>query len=333
MKKKRIGILFALCLLAGCGRLSNTTTDFFSMDTFMSLTVWADSEAQAQAAAVQIEQHINTLSNALSRQVAASTLAQLNAANGQPVTLDADAYAALEKAVQYAELTAGAFDPTTAPLSDLWGIGTEQAAVPAESAIQQALSHVGYQNIELLGNNQARLNNGAQVDLGGIGKGYATDAASGFQTPLLARLGGNIGAYGQNPNRKDGSWVIGLADPDNSAAYIATVSVQNESVVTSGDYERYFEQDGIQYHHIFDPTTGYPAQTGLRAVTVVDQQSTFADAMTTALFVMGLEKGKDFCAQYDIAAAFITKDRKIYITEGLQGRITLADGADYEIIA
>ena len=111
----------------------------------MSLTVWADSEAQAQAAAAQIEQRINTLSNALSRQVAASTLAQLNAANGQPVTLDADAYSALEKAVQYAELTAGAFDPTTAPLSDLWGIGTEQAAVPAESAIQQTLSQVGYQ--------------------------------------------------------------------------------------------------------------------------------------------------------------------------------------------
>lgn len=326
--------LLLVSVLSGCGAAAGASDDFFAMDTFMSLTVWGKSEAQAQAAVSSAEQRINELSNALSRQVSSSTLAQLNAAGGEAVTLDDDTYAALSKAVEYAALTNGAFDPTTAPLSDLWGIGTDHAAVPDAEALDEALVSVGWQNIELLGSNQARLKNGAQVDLGGIGKGYATDVVAAMQDggAMLATLGGNIGAYGENPNAKDGRWTIGLADPDNSAAYIATVSVSNQSVVTSGDYERYFEQNGVRYHHIFDPKTGYPAKNELRAVTVVDAESTRADALTTALFVMGLDEGLEFCAAQDVSAAFITSDHKIYVTAGLKDSLTLAEGADYEII-
>lgn len=326
--------LLLVSVLSGCGAAAGASDDFFAMDTFMSLTVWDDSEAQAQAAVSSAEQRINALSNALSRQVSSSTLAQLNAANGEAVTLDEDTYAALSKAVEYAALTDGAFDPTTAPLSDLWGIGTDHAAVPDAEALDEALVPVGWQNIELLGNNQARLKNGAQVDLGGIGKGYATDVVAAMRDggAMLATLGGNIGAYGENPKSKDGRWTIGLADPDNSSAYIATVSVSDASVVTSGDYERYFEQNGVRYHHIFDPQTGYPVQNELRAVTVVDAESTRADALTTALFVMGLDEGLEFCAAQDVAAAFITSDHKIYVTAGLKDSLTLAEGTDYEII-
>ncbi len=335
---KKLSRTFCALLLAaalsGCGQPASHTSDFFAMDTLMSLTVWGDSEAQSQAAVSEAERRINSLSNALSRQVSASSIAKLNAANGEAVTLDPDAYAALQDAVKYAELTDGAFDPTTAPLSDLWGIGTDHAAVPDAEALDEALVSVGWRNIELLGGNQARLKNGAQVDLGGIGKGYATDAVSALHRdiPMLAKLGGNIGAYGENPNSKNGVWTIGLADPDNSAEYIATLSVSDRSVVTSGDYERFFEQNGVRYHHIFDPKTGYPAQNELRAVTVSDASSTRADAMTTALFVMGLEEGLAFCEAQEIDAAFLTKDHKIYVTEGLKGNLTLAEGADYEII-
>ena len=324
-----------LCVsLSGCGAPPSRSADFFAMDTFMSVTVWGQSEAQAQTDLDAVQQRINDLSNTLSRQVSASSLARLNAAGGQAVTLDEDTYAALSRAVEYAELTDGAFDPTTAPLSDLWGIGTEHAAVPDAETLDEALVSVDYRNIELLGNHQARLRNGAQVDLGGIGKGYATDAVSHLADggAMLAALGGNIGAYGENPNRKDGAWLIGLADPDNSSSYIATVAVENQSVVTSGDYERYFEQNGVRYHHIFDPRTGYPVQNELRAVTVVDGESTRADAMTTALFVMGLDRGMEFCAEQSLDAAFITADHKIYVTDGLKNRLTLAEGSDYEIV-
>ncbi len=209
-------------------------------------------------------------------------------------------------------------DPTMAPLTDLWGINTYHAHVPAQAEIDAALTHVGYQNIELLGNNQVRLLNGAQLDLGGIGKGFATDAVAAMldgTQGVLATLGGNIGAYGENPNRDSGNWVVGIANPNDNAAFIATVEVRGLSVVTSGDYERYFEQDGKRYHHIFDPATGYPADSGLRSVTVIDESSTRADALTTALFVMGLEEGMAFCGQNDIAAVFVTADKQVHVTD------------------
>ena len=318
MKRILAAFLLLLCL-AGCTpQPKSYTADFFAMDTFMSITAYGESEQAAQDTAVQLEQRINALEPALSRTREDSDLYRLNHADGAACEVSEDTYAAIEAAVQFAEWTGGAFDPTMAPLTDLWGINTDHAHVPAQAEIDAALTHVGYQNIELLGNNQVRLLNGAQLDLGGIGKGFATDAAAAMldgTRGVLATLGGNIGAYGENPNRDSGNWVVGIADPDDNAAFIATVEVRGLSVVTSGDYERYFEQDGKRYHHIFDPATGYPADSGLRSVTVIDESSTRADALTTALFVMGLEEGMAFCGQNDIAAVFVTADKQVHVTD------------------
>lgn len=318
MKRILAAFLLLLCL-AGCTpQPKSYTADFFAMDTFMSITAYGESEQAAQDTAVQLEQRINALEPALSRTREDSDLYRLNHADGAACEVSEDTYAAIEAAVQFAEWTGGAFDPTMAPLTDLWGINTDHAHVPAQAEIDAALTHVGYQNIELLGNNQVRLLNGAQLDLGGIGKGFATDAAAAMldgMQGVLATLGGNIGAYGENPNRDSGNWVVGIADPDDNAAFIATVEVRDLSVVTSGDYERYFEQDGKRYHHIFDPATGYPADSGLRSVTVIDESSTRADALTTALFVMGLEAGMAFCGQNDIAAVFVTADKQVHVTD------------------
>lgn len=318
MKRILAAFLLLLCL-AGCTpQPKSYTADFFAMDTFMSITAYGEDEQAAQDTAVQLEQRINALEPALSRTREDSDLYRLNHADGAACEVSEDTYAAIEAAVQFAEWTGGAFDPTMAPLTDLWGINTDHAHVPAQAEIDAALTHVGYQNIELLGNNQVRLLNGAQLDLGGIGKGFATDAAAAMldgTQGVLATLGGNIGAYGENPNRDSGNWVVGIADPDDNAAFIATVEVRGLSVVTSGDYERYFEQDGKRYHHIFDPATGYPADSGLRSVTVIDESSTRADALTTALFVMGLEEGMAFCGQNDIAAVFVTADKQVHVTD------------------
>ena len=318
MKRILAAFLLLLCL-AGCTpQPKSYTADFFAMDTFMSITAYGEDEQAAQDTAVQLEQRINALEPALSRTREDSDLYRLNHADGAACEVSEDTYAAIEAAVQFAEWTGGAFDPTMAPLTDLWGINTDHAHVPAQAEIDAALTHVGYQNIELLGNNQVRLLNGAQLDLGGIGKGFATDAVAALldgSESVLATLGGNIGAYGANPNRDSGNWVVGIADPDDNAAFIATVEVRGLSVVTSGDYERYFEQDGKRYHHIFDPATGYPADSGLRSVTVIDESSTRADALTTALFVMGLEEGMAFCGQNDIAAVFVTADKQVHVTD------------------
>ena len=124
-------------------------------------------------------------------------------------------------------------------------------------------------------------------------------------------LGGNIYAVGTNEGK---DWNIGIADPDEPTDTVAAVAVHDLSVVTSGDYERYFEQDGVRYHHIFDPKTGYPAASGLRSVTVIDENSTRADALTTALFVMGADKGLAYCEENGIAAVFVTADKQVFTT-------------------
>lgn len=331
MKKRVFTLFIVLSMLCGCSSLKNSSQDFFAMDTFMNISVWSSSKSDADTILSNAQKKVNELSNRLSRQISSSSIAKLNSANGEPVTLDDDAYNALKQAVELAKFTGGAFDPTTAVLSDLWGIGTDSPTVPSDEQITEALTHVGYENIVFLEDNQVKLLNGAQVDLGGIGKGYATDLVTkDISTPILASLGGNIGAYGENPNSDNGLWSIGLADPDNNSSYIASIKIKDLSIVTSGDYERYFEQDGVRYHHIFDPKTGYPAQNELRAVTVIDRNSTRADALTTALLVMGLDEGIKFCKDNDINAVFITKEHKIYTVGSIN--LTLAEGADYEII-
>lgn len=334
--KKRIlaGVCACACLLAGCGawQAQSYRGDFFAMDTFMTVTVYADRTDAAQALEQEIEQRVNGLDQLLSRQRQESELSMLNAAGGAAVTVSDETYAALEQAAAFAALTDGAYDPTTAPLSDLWGIGIEAPHVPAQADIDAVLSHVGWQKIVLLPDHQVQLLDGAQVDLGGIGKGWATDAvhalcdAAANGPRVLAQLGGNILGYGKNPGRQDGMWVIGVADPDNTADPIATVLVSGESVVTSGDYERFFEENGKRYHHIFNPATGYPADSGLRSVTVVDENSTRADALTTALFVMGLDAGLAFCAEQNVKAAFVTADKQVYVTESLVPQFAF-DGA------
>lgn len=331
--KRYLAAAMLLLALTGCGstRLYTENRDFFAMDTYMSVDVSSEtSNASASDMASQIEQRVNALDAALSRTQQAGDLYKLNHADGQPTEVSEDTYAALEQALAYAELTGGAFDPTMAPVTDLWGIGTDNARVPAQSEIDEALSHVGYENIKLLGNHQVKLENGAQVDLGGIGKGYAGDIVhemaesdTSDRWHVLARLSGNIEMYGgKTADSGTDNWNIGIGDPDEPTDSIAVVSLADGSVVTSGDYERYFEQDGKRYHHIFDPKTGYPAESGLRGVTVIDSCSTKADALTTALFVMGLDKGTAFCEANDIAAVFITADKQVYTTSALGGYVS-----------
>lgn len=318
-----------LLFSSGCqANLASSQSEFYAMDTFMTVTTYDKDKKLAQQAQKEIEQHINALDQLMSRQRVESGLAKLNEANGAVVTVDPALYDVIRTAVYYAEQTQGAYDPTTAPLSDLWQIGTEDAHVPTQAEIDAACKMVGWENIHLLENNQVQLTNGAQLDLGGIGKGWAAnDAAAicrmaGDTLHVLAQLGGNIIGVGENPNNETGEWVIGIANPDKSTDYVATVAITDESVVTSGDYERYYEQNGKRYHHIFDPKTGYPADNGLRAVTVVDADSAKADALTTALFVMGLERGLEYCAQNDVKAIFVTADRKVIPTDAVRAQYT-----------
>lgn len=317
--KLKFSCLLILLLLLGSGCAAKEyETAFFAMDTYMTIRAYGP---HAEAACTEAERAVFDLENRISRTRETSDVARLNAAGEAQVS--PETLAVLRQAKE--SCIPGVFDITIAAVSDLWGIGTENACVPAPEALEAARATVGIDNLSLSDDGTARLSNGAQLDLGGVGKGVAADlCAEALRTngveSALAYLGGNIYALGSKP---DGSaWTVGIADPDTPAAYLATIAVRDTSVVTTGDYERFFMENGVRYHHVFDPSTGEPARSGLRSVTVVSENSALADAHSTALFVMGLEKGLAYCAENQLDAVFITDDRQVYVTEGLLSSFT-----------
>ena len=321
MKRMLCAALAAGLLLSGCGT-TEYSTDFFAMNTVMRIT---GRGASAQQTVVAAEQAVNALDRLLSRTREESEIWALNHAGGAWVEVSDETLAVLTTALTVAEQTDGAYDPTVAPLTDLWQIGTEDAHVPTRTAIDDALRTVDYHNVEVDGS-RVRLLNGAQLDLGGVAKGWAggnvlePDSLTGG----LLELGGNISCFGE---KKGGStvWTVGVADPDASSELMATLKLENACAVTTGDYERYFEENGVRYHHVFDPETGYPADTGLRSVTVVMDYADggLADGYSTALFVMGLDEGLDFCAAHGLSAVFIADDKNVYVTDALRDAFTL----------
>ena len=214
----------------------------------------------------------------------------------------------------------------------LWGIGQEGASVPGASGIDEALTFIDYRRVEL--DPEARtiklLVPGMSLDLGAIAKGYAADViaeylrSQGFESAIID-LGGNILAMGAKPNGSP--WTVGIQDPgENRGEHIGLVRVTDKTIVTSGVYERYFIEDGAAYHHIFDTDTGYPVNNGLLSVTIVTDRSIDADAMSTTIFSLGLEKGLDFVESREgTDALFITTEGLVYASSGLRGSLEMTD--------
>jgi thiamine biosynthesis lipoprotein len=242
----------------------------------------------------------------------------------RPVEVSADTFEVVQEALEYSRLTDGAFDLTIYPLVELWGIGTADAGVPPEEAIEERLELVDYRKVELDPEEQTIYlpEEGMGIDVGAIAKGYAADEArrilkeSGVETALLD-FGGNVLTIGEKPSGEP--WVIGIQSPDEGRGrYLGTLEGGPSAVVTSGDYERYFVVDETRYHHIISSRTGYPARSGLGSVTIVSEDSIDADALATAMYVMGAEKGLRFIRDMEgIEAAFVTHEQDVYMTEGM----------------
>lgn len=314
-------------LLSGCAQES-ASADFFAMDTVMSARVWGDG---AQDACTEVQQTVQTLAAALSVTDERSALYQLNDAGHG--TLPDDALTLLENTLTLRERTGGALDPTLYPVVRLWGFTTGDYRVPTGEEIEAALSRTGVSHVTIDGDT-VTLSGGAMLDFGAVAKGYAAEgcaqalSARGAEAALLT-FGGNIQTVGDKP---DGSvWRIGIQDPF-SGDTAATLTLRGtNAIVTSGGYQRYFEEDGTRYCHIFDPTTGAPAQSGLASVTIVAQSGFLADGLSTALYVMGLDGACKFYRESDdFEAVFITDDGAVYYTPGLAGMI---DAPDAEVIA
>lgn len=286
------------------------------MDTYNTLS--ADADPAVLTAAVQ---RLNELERVFSRNREDATLYQLNEAGAaETATLPLELQELLKQSQLLCEETKGAFDPTLGVLVDLWDVRAEQPSVPQEAEIVEARKHCGIETLSL-DDKQVILQDGMQLDLGAIAKGYVTDLlveqlrADGVKHALLS-LGGNVYALGDKNGKP---FQIGLADPKNPSKLLGKLLLQNRAVVTSGDYQRYFEADGKRYHHIVDPKTGHPADSGLAAVTVVAQSALLADAYSTALFVMGQEEGLRLVeADERLEAVFVTRDGTVTCSSGLQ---------------
>ena len=298
MKKACLWALLLSFLLSGCAARQESRT-VFCMDTVMTLRVSGPEAAQALE---RVE----------------AELYRLDALLGPDAPESAEAQALLERAAEISRMTGGAFDCTLGAVSALWGFGTEQARIPSEDELAAALAVSGWEKTAAPGR---------RIDFGAIGKGYAAAQArriltdAGVSSALLS-LGGNVLALGRKP---DGSrWQVGLQDPDDPEAYFGVLSAEDESVVTSGGYQRYFEQDGVRYWHILDPKTGRPARSGLLSVTVVCRDDALADALSTALFVLGAEDGAALWRAHPdlFDAVFLTDDREILVTQGLETRFS-----------
>ena len=251
-----------------------------------------------------------------------------------PVKVRADLLDVLEKALHYAALSDGAFDPTVGPLVQLWGIGTDAQRIPGDEEIARALELVNWRDVVIdreAGTAFLR-RPGMALDLGAIAKGYAGDEAVRIAREARVKravfdLGGNIVTLGWRDQKKSLPWRIGIQNPvSGRGSYIGVVPVHDTSVVTSGVYERYFESEGKRYHHLLSTADGCPVENGLLSVTIVTAGSTDADALSTVVFTLGFERGRALIDTIPGAEAiFIFNDRSVRITGGLAGIFTLTD--------
>lgn len=246
-----------------------------------------------------------------------SELYKLNHANGQPLTVSSETANLIQEGIHYSELSGGAFDLTIEPVSALWDFKADKPTVPSSDAIAQAVSHVDYTKVDIQDNTITLEDPEAGIDLGAIAKGYIADQVKTYLKKqgikhAIINLGGNVDVIGTKP---DGSkYNIGIQKPfDESGEAITSVQLKDQTVVTSGIYERYFKKNGKLYHHILDPRTGYPCENNLYSVSIITDSSTKADALSTTCFLLGYEKGMELIQSMDgVEAIFITDDEKVH---------------------
>ncbi len=246
-----------------------------------------------------------------------SELYKLNHANGQPFTVSSETANLIQEGIHYSELSGGAFDLTIEPVSALWDFKADKPTVPSSDAIAQAVSHVDYTKVDIQDNTVTLEDPEAGIDLGAIAKGYIADQVKTYLKKqgvkhAIINLGGNVDVIGTKP---DGSkYNIGIQKPfDESGEAITSVQLKNQTVVTSGIYERYFKKNGKLYHHILDPRTGYPCENNLYSVSIITDSSTKADALSTTCFLLGYQKGMELIQSMDgVEAIFITDDEKVH---------------------
>ena len=331
--KKGLSRLFCLLLcvflcvpMLSCAPEKSVSRTYYTMDTFITVTLYADAET-GDRLLDECDALLSELNALWSRTEEGSDASTLNAANGALSTLDARTVALLRTAIEVSQRTGGAFDVTVLPLVTLWQNCEKARRLPTDAELEAACSSVGYDRIAITSDTTASLPAGMGVDLGGIGKGAAISVLMEHLKQNGARgvvsFGSNVAVLGEKPNGD--AYRIALRDPHDASAYAGILTMTDGEILSvSGDYERYYTIDGARYHHILDPETGYPADTGLSSVAVVCRDGALADALSTALFVMGEEAALALydSGVYDFEVVFIRADGSLHVTDGLTAKFT-----------
>ena len=336
----------ASMLLTGCGTASNTkntgsasetqttnsttasstqpvSQEIFAMDTYMTVTAYGDN---AQKGVTDAVAEIQRLDNLLSIGKEDSEISKLNKSGS--AALSDDTAVMVAKALDLYKSTGGAFDITVLPLMELWGFTTQEYYVPTDDEIQSTLQRVGADKLTWDESTKTlTLGDKQEIDLGGIAKGFTSSRIMEIfkkdgVTCGMVSLGGNVHLLG---TKQDGSaWRVGIQDPNNTDDMLGVLEANDCAVITSGAYERNFEKDGVTYHHIIDPATGKPSNSGLTSVTIVSKDGTLADGLSTSLFVMGKDKAIAYWKQHadEFDTILVDKDRNVYITEGIAGNFS-----------
>lgn len=311
------------------GRAYTLTT--YAMGTYVQQTVYGKNREEA---ARKASAAVTELENKLSWRVEGSELSLLNrSAGGGAVSLSPETWDVLNTCILVSEKSGGAFDPTIAPVSRLWDFDGDPH-VPEENFFEEALTKVGYSALSLGEGTAALSSAGTSLDLGAVGKGAACEkmvelyAASGVDRGVAA-VGGSVGVYGEKPGGEP--WRVAVRDPDSSGS-LGEISLFSGFVSTSGSYEKTFTAQGKSYHHLLDPKTGYPAESGLLSVTVWSGGGAMSDALSTACFVLGYEKSLPLLEELDAQGVFVTTDHKVYVTSGLGESFSLT-GEGYVLAA
>lgn len=325
-----------LVFMTGCRKNNGQSyekvekTDYM-MGTVVTLKVYVEDVDKGERAIEKAFERIEQIENLMSLNVENSEINRINGLAGErAVKVSQDTFDVIRKGLYYGKLSRGLFDISVGPLVKLWGIGTEHPRIPSETELENAINRISYRDIEVNEDTkEIRLAKpGMVIDLGGIAKGYAADEvkeiflSEGIKHAII-NLGGNVLTVGEKYDGND--WNIGIQDPyAPTGSSMGLVRIKDRTVVTSGDYERYFEKNGKRYHHILNPKTGYPEDNNLKGVTIIADYSFDADALSTTVFLLGKDKGMELVEKLDgVEAIMITEEREVLVSSGIGDKFSI----------
>jgi FAD:protein FMN transferase len=319
----------SVLLISSCGLEQSTRTEIDLLGTTCTVTVYARNPGPILEKGFT---RVREIDRRMSYAGPESEVAAVNRnAGAEGVKVSSSTLDVVQRGLYFSELGKGSFDISIGPLVELWGIGKESTGrIPTGEEIEKAVLRIGYKRVQVKDNSVRLEDPGMAIDLGGIAKGYAADEIvrileeEGVQHALI-NLGGNVYAHGKKP---DGTlWRIGVQNPEsNRGSYLGVLTVADRAVVTSGPYERYFIENGKRYHHILDPETGFPVENGVSSVTIVAENSMDADALSTLVFVRGVEKGLALVESLDgVEALLVTEEKELFTSSGIEAIFSITD--------